>query len=206
MRSKINDIGKRIRRHPKLEQIYRWGMSHKLYVFLALVFFALFILFTEQVKTLVILTIFGIVATFTIVYKRVIRLPPVLETISITTALVVVFYGLIPGIIYTIVINITSEIASGHPDEMSLTYIPSRTAQVLFMHFAWTSGLITNFVWLGILGVVAFNMVQQPIYMSLVDVEKRLKSLYFVFLNIPLNILLFKLLGPPLFAIMQRIA
>jgi len=201
----INGVGKRIRQHPYLERIYKWGTSHKRHLFLALIAFSLFVLFTEQMKTLIILLVFGVVATFTTVYKRVIRLPPVLEFISLTSALVVVFYGLVPAIIYTIIVNITSEIASGHPDEMSLTYLPSRTVQVVFMHFAYTLGLITNFVWLGIWGVVAFNIIQQPLYMSLVDVEKRLKSAYFVFLNIPINILIFKLLGAPLFALMQAI-
>jgi len=41
--------------------------------------------------------------------------------------------------------------------------------------------------------------------MALVDVEKRFKALYFVMLNIPLNILIFKTMGPPLFALLELI-
>jgi len=88
---------------------------------------------------------------------------------------------------------------------MTLTYFPSRIVQVLFIHFAWTTGFITTIFALGVWSVVAFNAVQQPIFMALVDVEKRLKAIYFVFLNIPLNIIIFKTLGPPLFAVLSLI-
>ncbi|MAG16310.1 hypothetical protein CMO88_04570 [Candidatus Woesearchaeota archaeon] len=204
MKPGMNKIGKRMK-NSFLDKIYKWSMSHKRYVFIVLILSFLFILYTEQIKTLIILLVFGLVATFTTTYKRFIRLPPVLEFITLTTVLTTIFYGPITGIIYTIIVNITSEIASGHPDEMILTYIPSRTTTVLFTHFAYTLGLITNIVWLGIWSSVVFNAVQQPLYMSLVDVEKRLKSLYFVLLNIPLNILIFKLFGSLLFALMTAI-
>jgi len=47
-------------------------------------------------------------------------LPPALELISLTTVMATIFYGLIIGIIYTIIVNIASEIASGHPDETAI--------------------------------------------------------------------------------------
>jgi len=156
--------------------------------------------------TLLVLTAMAIPATFITMYKRIVRLPPALELVSLTSAMATIFYGPITGIIYTVIVNVASEIASGHPDEMTLTYFPSRIVQVLFIHFAYTTGLLTGIVGLGVWGVVAFNAVQQPLFMSLVDVEKRLKAIYFVMLNIPLNIIIFKTIGPPLFALLQMIA
>ena len=191
--------------NPYLGKIYKYITLHKKLVTLLLIAIALFLMFTETVITLIVLIAMGIPATFITTYKRVVRLPPALELISLTTVMATIFYGPIIGIIYTIIVNLSSEIASGHPDEMTLTYFPSRIAQVLFIHFAYTLGLITTIVAVGVWSVVVFNAVQQPIFMALVDVEKRFKALYFVLLNIPLNILIFKTLGPPLFAVLSLI-
>jgi hypothetical protein len=189
-------------KHPWLTKIYKLLWSNKRYIAALVLFIVILVLFTSQVKTFLILAALGTAAIFTSTYKRVIRLPPVLELISLTTVLVTIFYGPLTAIIYTIIVNIGAEIASGHPDEFSLTYIPSRIIMVLGTHlFKDTFGIVG----LGIFAVILFNAVQQPIFMMLVDVEKRFKALYYVALNIPLNILLFKVLGPPLFALLQAI-
>jgi len=191
--------------NPHLNKLYKLLSTNKRYVAALLFVFLLFLLFAETMITLIVLTLMAIPTTFITMYKRIVRLPPALELISITTVMATIFYGPIVGIIYTIVVTFSSEVASGHPDEMTLTYVPSRIVQVLFVHFAFSLGLITGIVALGIWSVVVFNAVQQPIFMSLVDVEKRFKALYFVALNIPLNILIFKSLGPILLRIMQAI-
>jgi len=204
VKQQINNVGKRIRQHPYLEKIYKWGISHKLYLFLALSFFALFIAYTEQIKALLVLAVFGIVSSTITVYKRVIRMPPVFEFISLTTVMVTLFFGPIVGIVYTIIVNLASEIFSGYPDVMTLTYIPSRTVQVLFVWIA-SGATDMSIIALGIWSVVLFNLVQQPIFMLLTDTEQRLKAIYFIALNIPINILLFKLLANPLHALLQAI-
>ncbi len=190
-------------RHPLLDDIYEWIFSHKKYFFFAAVAIVLFAIFTEQMTALLIMVVFGFASAITSTYKRVVRLPPALELISLTTALVVVFYGPVVGIIYTIVVNMFAEVFSGYPDVMSLTYLPSRAIQALFVYFAVGS---LGFVAAGIWGVIVFNLVQQPMFMYLTDAEKRLKAVYFVLLNVPLNIILFNFLGMPLFTLMGNIA
>jgi len=191
--------------NPYLRKIYKYIASHKKLITLLLLAITLFITFTDTIITVLVLVAMGIPATFITMYKRFVRLPPALELISITTVMATIFYGPIIGIIYTIIVNVSSEIASGHPDEMTLTYFPSRIIQVLFIHFTWTYGLITTIFAVGVWSVVAFNAVQQPLFMALVDVEKRLKAIYFIALNIPLNILIFKTFGQPLFAVLSLI-
>ncbi len=183
---------------------YEFIKTHKKLVAAVLLLLFVFIAYTKTAVTLLILLLMAIPSIFITTYKRFVRLPPALELISLTTAMTTIFYGPVVGIIYTIIVNFAAEVASGHPDEMSLTYIPSRVVQVLFVHFAYGWGL-TGIVALGSWSVVVFNAVQQPIFMSLVDVEKRLKAIYFVMLNIPLNIIIFKIFGPPLFSLLNAI-
>ena len=179
----------------------RFAARRKGYLFLAFIVFAVFMLFTSQAKAVAVLLIFGVVSSLAVTYKRVVRLPPALELISLTSAVVTLVYGPVVGIFYTVVTNIASEFVSGYPDAMSLTYIPSRSAQVLFVYLFrdW------DIVQLGIWSVVVFNLVQQPIFMWLTDAEKRLKSLYFVMLNVPLNILIFRFLAHPLLSLVQAL-
>lgn len=188
-----------------LGKVYEFIKTHKKLFSIVILASFLFITYKRTVVTLIILLLMAIPSIFITMYKRFVRLPPALELISLTAAMTTIFYGPVVGIIYTIVVNFASEVASGHPDEMSLTYIPSRVVQVLFVHFAYGWGL-TGIVALGVWSVVVFNAVQQPIFMALVDVEKRLKAIYFVMLNIPLNILIFKVFGPPLFSLLNAIA
>jgi len=152
-----------------------------------------------------ILAVFGVLSSTVTTYKRIIRMPPVFELISLTTVMVTLFYGPIVGIFYTIIVNLASEVLSGYPDVMTLTYLPSRTIQVLFVWIA--SGVNPNMgiVSLGIWSVIVFNVVQQPIFMFLTDMEQRLKALYFIVFNIPINIILFKFLGEPLYALLNVI-
>ena len=194
-----------MRQHPFLKSVYSYIKKHKAETAIVLGVLLAFSLFTEKAVAVSVLVVFWLVSTFTTIYKRFVRLPPVFEFIGLTTTMVTIFFGPITGIIYTIIVNFSSEVASGHPDEMTLTYMPSRVAQALFTHFAYTSGMITGIVALGTWSVVVFNAVQQPIFMSLVDAEKRLKALYFVALNIPLNILIFRLLGEPVFNLLSAI-
>ena len=173
----------------------RFAARRKGYLFLAFIVFAVFMLFTSQAKAVAVLLVLGAASSLAVTYKRVVRLPPALELISLTSAVVTLVYGPV------VVTNIASEFVSGYPDAMSLTYIPSRSAQVLFVYLFrdW------DVVQLGIWSVVVFNLVQQPIFMWLTDAEKRLKSLYFVMLNVPLNILIFRFLAHPLLSLVQAL-
>ena len=203
MKKHANAI-KRGLRHPTTGLIWRRLKGRKRYIVIAAILLFLFVIFTDQVKAFIILAVFGIVSSTVTVYKRVVRMPPVFELVSLTTVMVTIFYGPVVGVIYTIVVNLASEVMSGYPDVMTLTYIPSRTIQALFVWFAFAHGSM-GIVSLGIWSNVIFNMVQQPIFMFLTDAEQRLKALYFVILNIPINILIFKTIGEPLYRLLEAI-
>ena len=186
-----------------LVSLFKRGMRQKKYVLFAFAALLVFILFTTQVKAFIILTVLGAAATFSTFYKRVFQAPPAFELITLTTVAVGIFYGPWVGALYTTIISITSEIAAQALDPFSITYIPPRIATAFVAPWLYHNGVSVAII--GLLMSILYNALQQPVYYYLTDVEKRIKSLYFSSLNIPLNFLIFKFLGVPLFAVLSKL-
>ena len=190
-----------------LVSLFKLFLRNKRYVLLSLVAGAALILFTSQIKAFFIISILGVAATFSTFYKRVFQAPPAFELITLTVVAVAIFYGPGIGALYAIVISITSEIAAQALDPFSITYIPPRIAMAFVAPWLYGNGTgpVHNIAVLGLLMSLLYNALQQPVYYYLTDVEKRIKSLYFSSLNIPLNFLIFKFLGEPLFEILRSL-
>ena len=186
-----------------LVSLFKRGMKQKQYVLFAFVAILVFILFTAQVKAFIILAILGTAATFSTFYKRVFQAPPAFELITLTVVAVAIFYGPLIGALYAAVISITSEIAAQALDPFSATYIPPRIATAFVAPWLYHNG--TSVAMIGLLMSFLYNLLQQPVYWLLTDPEKRIKSIYFGSLNIPLNFLIFKFLGVPLFAVLSKL-
>lgn len=186
-----------------LVSLYKRLAKYRRYVILGFALLVLLVLFTAQIKAFIIIMILGLAATFSTYYKRVFQAPPVFELMTLTTVAVSVFYGPVIGTFYTIVISITSEIAGQALDPFSITYIPPRIVTAFVAPWLYHNG--TSVAMLGLLMSGLYNLLQQPVYWLLTDPEKRIKSLYFSSLNIPLNWLIFKFVGVPLFQILKTI-
>ena len=190
---------------PVLRKAWEWILANKLIVSAGLILVLLFVLYTKPFKALLVLAVFGVASSTITVYKRAIRMPPVLELISLTATLVTLFFGPIVAIIYTSIVNLAAEVFSGYPDVMTLTYIPSRAVQVLSI-FALSSLTDMGIVGIGVWSVVIFNLVEQPIFMLLApDAEQRIKAIYFTAFNIPLNYIVFSTLAEPLQSVLSAI-
>jgi hypothetical protein len=192
-----------------LVNIYKRLKAHKRYVFLLTILAILIILFNHVFKSILIITILGIAATYSTMYKKIFQAPPAFELITLTTVAVAIFFGPTTGILYAIVVSLSSEIASQALDPFSITYIFPRIVCVFACRALYGGGtgpLANNLPLLGLLMSLLYNLLQQPVYTYLTDIEKRIKSLYFSILNIPLNFLIFKFLGVPLFALLSMIA
>ncbi|MBI2141395.1 hypothetical protein HYU16_03135 [Candidatus Woesearchaeota archaeon] len=186
-----------------LVSLYKRGLRRKRYIFFLFVFIMLFVLFTTQVKAFIVISLLGVIATFSTYYKRVFQAPPVFELMTLTTVAVSIFYGPIIGSMYTLVVSLTSEIMASAIDPFSATYIPPRMATAFAAPWLYANGM--DLALLGLLMSALYNLLQQPVYWLLTDPEKRIKSIYFSSLNIPLNFLIFKFLGMPLFVILKAI-
>src|SRR3989338_294859 len=111
-----------------LGSLYGVLAKHKRYVTLGLIWIALLVLFTAEIKAFAILIVLGLAATFSTFYKRVFQAPPVFELTTLTTVAVSVFYGPLVGALYTMVVSITAEIMAHALDPFTITYIPPRVA------------------------------------------------------------------------------
>ncbi|HIG98445.1 TPA: hypothetical protein HA231_03410 [Candidatus Woesearchaeota archaeon] len=187
-----------------LASLFRATMAHRKEVLLAFAAILAFIIYTAQVKAFIITMVLGLAATFSTFYKRVFQAPPAFELMTLTIVAVSVFYGRPIGALYALVVSLTAEIAAQALDPFSITYIFPRVMVALVSPWLVQNGI--ELALLGFLMSVLYNALQQPVYWLLTDPEKRIKSLYFSLLNIPLNFLIFKFLGGPLFAVLQRIA
>jgi len=179
--------------------------SHKLYLAGGFVFALLFILFTEQIKAFLIIGTLGVVCSFSTIYKRSFQAPPVFELMTVSTILVSVLYGPLIGAIFAVIVNFSSEIIAGAVDVFTIIYTGPRIVMAVSAPIIF--GIFPNmsFAMLGLVSVIIFNVLQQPVYFWLVDVEKRMKGLYFTVLNIPLNYFIFKFIGAPLFEVLKNI-
>ena len=187
-----------------LASLFRAAMAHRKEVLLAFAAILAFIIYTAQVKAFIITMVLGLAATFSTFYKRVFQAPPAFELMTLTIVAVSVFYGRPIGALYALIVSLTAEIAAQALDPFSITYIFPRVMVALVSPWLVQNGI--ELALLGFLMSVLYNALQQPVYWLLTDPEKRIKSLYFSLLNIPLNFLIFKFLGGPLFAVLQRIA
>ena len=184
-----------------LVKAFKFLKKQRHYVIFGIISVILLILFTAQIKAFTILTILGLAATFSTFYKRVFQAPPAFELITLTVVAVSIFYGPIIGSLYALVISISSEVASQALDPFSITYIPPRMVTAFVAPWLYHNG--TSIAMLGLLMSGLYNLLQQPVYWLLTDPEKRIKSLYFSSLNIPINWLVFKFLGGPLFDLLK---
>lgn len=183
--------------------LFKLALKHKKYFFSAIAAVVLLMLFTAQIKALIIISLLGIAATFSTFYKRVFQAPPAFELITLTVVAVGIFYGPWAGALYAFVISLTSEIAAQALDPFSMTYIPPRIATAFVAPWLYHNG--TSIAMIGLLMSLLYNLLQQPVYWYLTDPEKRIKSVYFGSMNIPLNFLIFKFLGVPLFTVLSKL-
>lgn len=185
----------------KSSSIRKWNKSlfglllrNKLKVLIAAVLLFLTISFSSIiVPTIVILTL-GVIASFSTSYKRFIRIPPAVELITFTTVLVGLAYGPLVGAIYGAIVSFTAEIMTNALDIFILTFVPSRAVVGLAAGFAFDL-FNGNILYTGVALSIMYNLIAQPFYIFLADVEMRMKSFFFLFLNIGSNFIIFAVLG-----------
>ncbi len=168
--------------------LFRWR-----YVIPALVLGWLYILL-DNGKGVIIVSILAVIASYSTIYKRVIRIPSAIELVTLGTVVVSISYGPLPGAVFAVVTTIASEIISSAVDMFTLVYAFARgvIGIIAVYAFQWTGG---NMVLLGLLMALLFNAICQPVYLIPGDIETKVKAMYFFFMSIIFNLLAFFLLG-----------
>jgi hypothetical protein len=169
-------------------------LRNKLKVTIAVVLLFLIISFSSIILPVVVILTLGVIASFSTSYKRFIRVPPAIELVTFTTVIVSLAYGPIVGALYGAIVSFTAEILTNALDIFILTFVPSRAAIGLMagLFFSFFNG---NILLTGVALSIAYNLMAQPVYIFLADVEMRMKSFFFLFLNIGTNFIWFAVLG-----------
>jgi hypothetical protein len=141
------------------------------------------------------LLVLGIIASFSTSYKRVIRIPPAAELVTFTTVIVGITFGPLVGAIFGALVTLIAEIMTNALDAFIVSFVPARAiigmvAGLIFVQFEG------NIIATGIVCSLVYNLLAQPLYLMAADVEMRMKSAFFMVLNIGSNAAIFAVLGP----------
>ncbi len=176
------------------DMVFRWLWQQKWKIFLSIIALVFVVTFAQVIIPAAVIIALGVIATFSTSYKRVIRIPPAIELVTFTTVMVSLLYGPWIGAVYAAVVSISAEIMTNALDIFIITFVPGRMVVALFSGFLF--GLFDgNVVSTGIAATLLYNLVAQPFYLFMADVEMRAKALYFMFVNIGTNMVWFILLG-----------
>ncbi|MBS3132786.1 hypothetical protein J4470_01480 [Candidatus Woesearchaeota archaeon] len=174
--------------------LFAFLLRNKFKAAIAVVLLVLIISFSNIIFPAIVIMSLGVIATFSTSYKRIIRMPPAVELITFTTVIVSLAYGPVIGAIYGAVVSFTAEVMTNALDIFILTFVPSRAVVGLVAGLAFDM-FNGNILVTGVSLSIMYNLIAQPFYIFLADVEMRMKSFFFLFLNIGSNFIWFAVLG-----------
>ncbi len=173
---------------------YRKMLSVKHYLLGILVILIMLVLGLSLVDFFII-AVLGVLASYSTIYKRYIRVPSSVELVTLGTFVTAIAYGPLIGALFGIITTLTSELISAAFDMNTLFYMVSRAIAAVVVYFLYASGAGLGVVWLGLIMLFVFNLISMPIYLLGGDPEIRIKALYFIVTNTVWNIIIFILAG-----------
>lgn len=160
-------------------------------LFGAAIVLLLILFFGDYIKDAVVLLILGLIAVFSTIYKRFMRVPPAVELVTFSTVMVGLSYGPVAGAVFGAVATLAAEIFNSGVDAFIIGYIPARAVVGAVSSFFPAA----NIVYLGLSMSILYNLISQPLYALQSDAELRIKLLAFVIVNVSSNFIIFSLLG-----------
>ena len=163
-------------------------------LFLAAAVVVVTLLFGRNIKDILLVAALGIVASYSTIYKRTIRVPSAVELVTFGTVITGAAYGPPVGVLFGVFTTIASEIISSGVDVNTLFYAISRgiaggLAQMMVVGFGW------GVVMAGMAALVIFHLVSDFIYVISGGIEAVPKIIYFIIVNTLFNLLVFAFFG-----------
>ena len=163
-------------------------------VILVVVAAAILAVFGRNLKDIMLVAVLGLMASYSTIYKRTIRVPSAVELVTLGTVITGAAYGPAVGATFGVITTFASEIISSGVDVNTLFYSVARgvtggVAQFLVV----TLGL--NIVVVGMIALVIFHAISDVVYILAGDVEAKLKVIYYLFVNTLFNFLVFSFFG-----------
>ncbi len=179
---------------------YLFVKKHQGYVFLAVALLAIGYLLGvsfQSIQALLIIAIFFAASAFSTMYKRYFRAPPAFELMTFTTVVVTMKYGLATGLIYGVLVQIASEVLHGAIDAQIIIFVPARALLALWTYVAMTAFGVTSLFVLGMIAIVSYNLMAQPISFFMGDVQLKAKTIYYTIFYSIFNFFVFSILSKP---------
>ncbi len=152
----------------------------------------------QSIQTLLIIAIFFAVGAFSTMYKRYFRAPPAFELMTFTTVVVTMKYGLGAGLIYGTLVQIASEVLHGAIDAQIVIFVPARALLAVWTWVAMTVFGVTSVFWMGMIAIVAYNLMAQPISFFMGDVQLKAKTIYYTIFYSIANFFIFSIFSKPI--------
>ncbi|MBI2145446.1 hypothetical protein HYU18_03940 [Candidatus Woesearchaeota archaeon] len=143
-----------------------------------------------------------LVAAFSTFYKRIIRVPPAFELITLTTVAVGMTHGPWAGAIFGATTALAAEVINGAIDAFIIGYLLGRIVMGALAGIAAAIFPSAGILAIGLALLVLFNIIAQSLYLLQGDPEAKMKTLFYVVLNLATNWLLFSLFGNPLLSLL----
>ncbi|MBI2133708.1 hypothetical protein HYU11_03435 [Candidatus Woesearchaeota archaeon] len=156
----------------------------------------------QSVKSLVVVSVLFVIGAFSTFYKRYFRAPPAFELMTFTTVVVTINYGFLAGLIYGALVQLSSEVLSGAIDAQIIIFVPARALLAAWVWFGMHVLGISSLFWLGMLAIVAYNLMVQPISFFVGDVQLKAKTIYYTIAYSLFNFFIFSVLSRYVAAIM----
>ena len=154
-------------------------------------------------KAILFFPILFLLAIFSTSYKRIIRIPPAFELVSLTTVVVGMTHGIWAGALFGAVTAFIAEIINGSIDPFIIGYVFGRAIMGAL------SGAIaiyfpgSTIVFVGMLLLIMFNIIAQSLYLLQGDPSARMKTFFYVSANLIINWYLFRVFGGPLISLLS---
>ncbi|HIG98667.1 TPA: hypothetical protein HA231_04560 [Candidatus Woesearchaeota archaeon] len=143
-----------------------------------------------------------LIAAFSTFYKRLIRVPPAFELISLTTIAVGMTHGPWAGAIFGATSALAAEVINSGVDAFIVGYVVGRAVMGALAGMLAATFLASNIVLFGMALTLLFNLIAQSLYLLQGDPEAKVKTAVYVTLNMGLNWIIFSLLGRALLTLL----
>lgn len=172
---------------------YRKGITRK-HFWIAAGLIILLILLNYNIKAVIVVSLLGLLASYSTIYKRYLRIPSAIEFITFGTVMTSIAFGPTVGAIFGVVTTFAAEIISGAVDIFTFLYMFVRAFIGLsagYLYYQAGFGIVM----VGVISSVIFICISAPFYILPGDFEAKLKAVYFFIVNIGFNFILFTILG-----------
>ncbi len=171
--------------------------KRKAYVFIAALVIALLYIFRSGFAAMLTLAALFALSAVSTLYKRYFRVPPAFELMTFSTVVVTAKYGFLAGFIFGMIAQLTSEVLHGAIDAQIIIFVPARALLALATWVGINLFGITDLFKLGIIAIIAYNLMVQPVSWFIGDVQLKTKTIFYSIFYTVFNLVIFSTLSKP---------